>query len=77
MEIVLSDSGIWRICACGIRNPGLWNPESLKIRIHNSSYTDKDSGIQYLESGIHKRGILNRRSYMGRAKKEFDFSDGG
>lgn len=53
------------------------NPESLRIRIHISSSADKDSGIQYLDSGIHKRGILNPRSHMGRAKKYFDVSDGG
>ena len=45
------------IFACGILNPGLWNPEYSSRNpesreIPSPSSTDKDSRIQYLESGI-------------------------
>ena len=53
--------GIRKIFACGIRNPGnfscgirnprLWNPNNDLNSNPNS--TDKESGIQFLESGIH------------------------
>ena len=61
-------------------DPKFWALESgipLTIRIRSSSSTDSGSGIQYLESGIHKRGIPNPRSYMGRAKNYVDFLGGG
>ena len=56
----IRESGEFVLVESEILGFGIRNPESLKIRVRNSSYTDKDSGIQYLESGIHKRGILNR-----------------
>ena len=53
--------GIRKIFACGIRNPGnfscgirnprLWNPNN--DLNSNANSTDKESGIQFLESGIH------------------------
>ena len=65
----IPESGEFVLVESEILGFGIRNPESLKIRVRNSSYTDKDSGIQYLEFGIHKRVILNSRSYMGRAEK--------
>ena len=38
------------ICACRIRNPGLWNPEN---RSENPESWALESGIQIRESGIH------------------------
>ena len=73
----IPESGEFVLVGSEILGFGIQNPESLKIRIYNSSSTDKDSGIQYLESGIHKGEILSPRSYVGRAKKYFHFSDGG
>ena len=58
-----SDSGIQEIFACGILDPGnfwlvksgildfgIWNSAP---GIRNLSFTDKECGLQYLESGIH------------------------
>ena len=56
-----ADIAIRKIFACGIRNPGnvscgirnprLWNPNNDLNSNPNS--TDEESGIQFLESGIH------------------------
>ena len=60
------DSGIRRIFACGIRNPGLWNPEfriPLTIRNQNPSSSDK---VRNPVPGIQNPwlGIQHGFSYM-------------
>ena len=60
----IPDSGIRELFTFGTQNPGtfcFWNRESralesvipLTIGIHDLSSTDKKSGYQYLQSGIH------------------------
>ena len=41
----ISHPRIWEIFACGIQNPGLFNPKS--------KFNCQKSWIQYLECGIH------------------------
>ena len=51
----LRKSGIWEFFCCGIRNPGLWNQEfsSRNPESRIPSSIDKDSSIQYRESGTY------------------------
>lgn len=54
-KFFLGESGMRDIFACAIRKHGLWNPafSSRNPESWNPSYTDKESCIQCLESGIH------------------------
>ena len=73
--IQISGSGRFLLVESGILGFGIWNVAkesgiSLKIGIWNPSSTDKENGIQYLETGIH--GVESRIQdclgfpYMGR-----------
>ena len=67
------DSGIREKFGCEIQNPGLWNPEyssrnpeshwRLESRIQ---VPQTETGIQYLESGIH--GVKSMREMMDLAR---------
>ena len=68
-KVLLEESGIGNKFACGIRNPGLWNPESSSM--NPESHQQLESEIQVLifkkmrnpvlESGNPQRGIQNPR----------------
>lgn len=73
-NVYLLNPGSWalesRIMGLGIQDHGPWNPESwalgsripLKIEIQNPSSTDKESGIQNVES---RKGVVGRGGGMG------------
>ena len=68
-KVLLEESGIRNKFACGIRNPGLWNPESSSM--NPESHQQLESEIQVLifkktrnpvlESRNPQRGIQNPR----------------
>jgi len=45
------------IFTCGIWNPGLWNPESLQRWNPKSKFHSEGTGMEHLESGIHRAHI--------------------
>ena len=69
-------SGIKENFAIGIRNPGFWDPEFNSRNLESHQRLESriqvqltNSGLQYLESGIHgvESKIQDRPGFLGRS----------
>ena len=68
-KVLLEESGIGNKFACGIRNPGLWNPESSSM--NSESHQQLESEIQvpiFLKNEESSTGIWKSTAWNPESK---------